>query len=125
MTNRYTVAYPVTTSYELKTAPKLVTEALMDKIQCLLNLQLAGVTHFYTSEDPVLEDCIVALRLIKTDSGFIIEHWNYHPARKEIQHTHTTKLLSALDGRYWVTQHDPEKAAIETFKSLKRLYSQV
>lgn len=126
MTDHYTIAaaYQITTSWKVKEVAVPVTGVLLDKIQRLLDAVTDGVAHFYISEDLVLQDCIVAIKPVKTSDGFIVEHWNYHPARKEIQLTHTTKPRSTLNGQCWVTQYDPEKAVIETFKSLKRLYSQ-
>lgn len=126
MTDHYTIAaaYPITTSWKVKEVVVPVTGVLLDKIQRLLDTTTDGVSHFYTSEDLVLRDCIIAIKLVKTSDGFIVEHWNYHPARKEIQLTHTTKPRSTFDGLYWINQYDTEKAVIETFKSLKRLYSQ-
>lgn len=44
--------------------------------------------------------------------SYEIEHWNYHPMRKDMTKTHETKG----------TLEDLKKAISETFKSLDRLY---
>lgn len=78
---------------------------------------------FFASTEEHLKDCIVAIRTDNQvqDNILKLEHWNYHPGRKEIQHTHTTQVESPEHG-IKILPLLAQQDAIETFKSLSRLY---
>lgn len=81
----------------------------------------------FKSTNPTVKECIVALETEQmsdenNDLVLVIKHWNYHPRRQGLQHTHTTsKVVTSLAFRvvdmYLVGQ---VKA---TFNSLQRLLS--
>lgn len=81
----------------------------------------------FKSMHPRVDRCIVALEIeVIFDSNWneelIIKHWNYHPARSGIQHTHTTsKIVNGLSFK------DIDSFLLnqvkQTFQSLTRLYS--
>lgn len=77
--------------------------------------------HVFKTENEALVDCIAVV--VIHHSGKTLEktdHWNYHPSRKELSHTHTNHINKEVT---FAELHEHIKQGYtDTFKSLLKLY---
>lgn len=86
---------------------------LLSEVELLTTVALFKTTH------PKLEDCIIGLKIgqiVREGSVELIEieHWNYHPGRKDLQRTHLSTFKKGESPTLL-------KLVTGTFESLLRL----
>ena len=101
-----------------------LTPTELELVKPILSDSKGGSTHFFSSVQPSLVGCIVAVRSdeVVKDGSIVLEHWNYHPSRKQLQLTHTTTHECSDQGLKLLPIRAKE-AAHQTFNALSRLYA--